>query len=81
MGADWIKLAEALNMSAEDIEMVANEPITQAVGPDADRARCQHMLSLWQQRSAADGLPTDIAMGTHQFVHFLSAKIKRRSGL
>ncbi|VDN09180.1 unnamed protein product [Dibothriocephalus latus] len=64
VGKDWISLAQTLGMTPEDIDMLAKEPLTgEQTGPEADRERCEHMLSLWQQRSAAASTPTRENMG------------------
>lgn len=58
VGKDWVYLAHTLGMTPEDIDMLAREPLMgEQSGPEADRERCEHMLSLWQQRSAATGTP------------------------
>uniref|UniRef100_A0A5K3F636 ANK_REP_REGION domain-containing protein n=1 Tax=Mesocestoides corti TaxID=53468 RepID=A0A5K3F636_MESCO len=59
VGNRWVKLAEALGLSSEDITMVAQEPIAPTwTDSQADRERCEHMLALWMQRCAATGTPT-----------------------
>ncbi|KAL5964290.1 Ankyrin-3, partial [Taenia solium] len=56
VGARWPQLAKELGLSPEDIKMVEQELLVGAqTGPEADRERCQHMLALWMQRSAATG--------------------------
>uniref|UniRef100_A0A183SJT3 ANK_REP_REGION domain-containing protein n=1 Tax=Schistocephalus solidus TaxID=70667 RepID=A0A183SJT3_SCHSO len=64
VGKDWVYLAHTLGMTPEDIDMLAREPLMgEQSGPEADRERCEHMLSLWQQRSAATGTPIRENMG------------------
>lgn len=61
--ARWPDLARQLGLSAEDIDMVAKEPLPGVqTGPEADYERCEHMLALWTQRSAASGIkaPEDL---------------------
>ncbi|VDN98571.1 unnamed protein product, partial [Rodentolepis nana] len=55
-GARWPELARELGLSPEDIDMVAKEPLPDNISAEeADHQRCEHMLSLWTQRSAAAG--------------------------
>ncbi|VDM16949.1 unnamed protein product [Hydatigera taeniaeformis] len=64
-GARWPQLAKELGLSPDDIKMVEQELLAGAqTGPDADCERCQHMLGLWMQRSAATGTPPPENLGT-----------------
>ncbi|VUZ45124.1 unnamed protein product, partial [Hymenolepis diminuta] len=55
-GARWPDLARELGLSPEDIDMVAKEPLPDNISAaEADHERCEHMLRLWTQRSAAAG--------------------------
>lgn len=63
-GAQWPQLAKELALSPEDIKMVEQELLVGVqIGPEADRERCQHMLALWMQRSAATGNPPPEDLG------------------
>lgn len=63
-GARWPDLARELGLSPEDIDMVAKEPLPDNISAaEADHERCEHMLYLWTQRSAAAGTnsPADLS--------------------
>lgn len=63
-GGRWPDLARELGLSPEDIDMVANEPLPENISTtEANRKRCEHMLSLWTQRSAAAGIKTPDELG------------------
>ncbi|KAM3174258.1 hypothetical protein ACTXT7_010901 [Hymenolepis weldensis] len=62
-GARWPDLARELGLSPEDIDMIAREPLPDNISAaEADHERCEHMLYLWTQRSAAAGTnsPADL---------------------
>ena len=75
-GAKWPQLAKELGLSSEDIEMVAQEPLAHyRTQTEADQKRCEHMLALWTQRSAAAGIPNVENLGklstSNLFMSFL----------
>ncbi|EUB63876.1 Ankyrin-2 [Echinococcus granulosus] len=80
--ARWPQLAKELGLSPEDIKMVERELLAgEQIGQGADSERCQHMLALWMQRSAAMGTlsPEDLASRMREALQKLGVHLDDRT--
>lgn len=64
VGHRWPRLAKELGLTSEEIAMVTDEPLTgDQSQSEFDHQRCEHMLSLWTQKTATHDYSSDANLG------------------